>query len=186
MFNFILKWTKIGQKINCKCQKKNQKYCDEMNHAPLLRLFTVSGETPFLKLLNFFSQNDENCAAANVVGPHQRQFIIIFYLFFRSWQGTQVHPDQGRFPSGCLAPQELAQVAQEALRAVQPDNNLHNQTLEVSLSYETCHSRLFDEIIHVHQGVVGPGVAQSVYIYQTFFSQKIRGGCGSPPPCGHL
>merc|ERR1711997_697613 len=35
----------------------------------------------------------------------------------RSWKRSQIHPDQGRLSPCCLASQELAQVAQEALNS---------------------------------------------------------------------
>ena len=47
-----------------------------------------------------------------------KTLLMNFELFLRSWQRTQLHSDQGRIQKGCLAQEELFEIAQKALRNV--------------------------------------------------------------------
>ncbi len=42
--------------------------------------------------------------------------VLHLNIYFRSWQGKEIHSNKGWFSSRCLAPQELPQAAQEALK----------------------------------------------------------------------
>jgi len=41
---------------------------------------------------------------------------IVLLLYYRSWQGQEVYPDNWWFSKGCLASQELAQAPSKALK----------------------------------------------------------------------
>ena len=95
-------WTKNGILTQTHCTPLS----DEHDHAPPSYFFMVKNDQLWnLKILLKFSKFD--CF---------RKLLIFGVYLYRSWQRKQLYPNQGRIQKGCLAQEELFEVAQEALK----------------------------------------------------------------------
>ena len=93
-------WTKNGILTHC------TPLSDEHDHAPPSYFFMVKNDQLWnLKILLKLSKFD--CL---------RKLLIFGVYLYRSWQRKQLYPNQGRIQKGCLAQEELFEVAQEALK----------------------------------------------------------------------